>query len=110
MSLLLVASFLAITFGGVLLFWNVAFATVIDPSLKGKDYWLTLPDRLAAKAFLPGVVLALVILLLGVLLGFKGLGIALGLHAPTWNRASSALWASVALGAILLCGLVVLLA
>jgi hypothetical protein len=51
-SLLLLASFLAITLGGLLLLSNIAFATVMDPGLTGKDYWLTLLDKRSGRAFL----------------------------------------------------------
>ena len=106
-SFLLLASFLAITIGGVFILFIVAHATLMDPSIKG-DYWLRVLGRLGGRDFLPGVVLAVIILLLGVLLGLEGLGISFGRHAPRLNEASFALWLSVALVAVLLCCLVAL--
>jgi hypothetical protein len=108
-SLLLLASLLSITLGGVFLLYNVAFASVMDPSLKGKAYWLGFVGRISGKDFLPGVLLALFILLMGFLLGLKGLGISFGLRIPIWNRARPALWVAAALMAFLLCCLAVLL-
>jgi hypothetical protein len=63
----------------VLLLSTCAYATIMDPSIKGTDYWLRVVGRLVGEAFLPGVVTAVVLLFIGVLLGLKGVGISFGL-------------------------------
>jgi hypothetical protein len=107
--LLLVASSLAITLGGALLLYMCAFATMMDPKVTGTDYWLRVFGRLAGKDFLPGVVTALAVLLVGILLGLKGLDLPLGLHNARWNGPISALWLFIALVAVLLCCLIAFL-